>query len=160
MKKILTLAILFFALTSNAQYFQKDTTLPTYFDSSKIIVSLTMKAEYHFLIFDIVDGISKPEMASYASQVAKAMDTTYKPAKAITVSLESGFILDLFTQISAQQERFSADLNNDIRNVLLPQLSNYPWLYRELISVRNQNGSLLQQRKLRGYNLLKQIKAK
>lgn len=160
MRKILTVLILFFTVTSNAQFFQKDTTLSSFIDSSKITIPITLKADHHFLIIDCLEGLQKSEWIAYASQIANAMDTVYRPEKSITVSLPSGLIVDMFFQMSAQQERFSVAVNNDLRSVLLPQLISYPWLYRELQNINTQNASLLLQRKLRAFSFLKQMKAK
>lgn len=159
MKKTLTAAFLIVSIIANAQINKGDsTTYATWIDSSKIVVPITLKAEYHFLIVDLLDGASKPEWVDYVKQVARVMDTTYKPNKPLTVTMESGLLLELCTYMSAAQERYAANLNSDLRNGLLPQLVNYPWAHRELRNLIARNLDLSQQRKLRGFELLKRMR--
>ena len=161
MKKLLLIVLTLFALDLHAQIIAKDTTIagPSFIDSSKIMAPFTMKTENHLLVIDMLEKMADVDWAPYYGQVAKALDTaSLKPTQPITVRIESGKILELFARISASQERFSASLNSDLRTSVVPQLTSYTWLYREVLSLNSQNNELLRQRKVRAFNFLKRWK--
>jgi hypothetical protein len=159
MKKIATIIALLFVFAANAQVGPapvKDSTFST-IDSSVIKVTYTLRADQQLLIFDCLEQ-KTPQALSFASQIAKGIDTVYSASKPVTVTIESAFIKDLYFIMSTQQERFASGIIDDIKAALIPQLTSYTWLTRELQAIIRNNSGVRQQRIQRAFSTIKQMK--
>lgn len=145
MKKLFLFVSLFFSLACTAQ---SDTTT----------IEVTLKARHHAWVVSLMPDRGAIEKTKYSNQVANALVVPVDTAQLITVTVSYGLIKELYLGIGSQQERLAADYNNEIKEVLVPQLANYPELIQAIINISLQNASETNILVNSGFDYLKAIK--
>lgn len=157
MKKLFSIFILLITLTTSVNVHAQTPDTTTAIDSSVIEANIVLKESQLLLIADCLEQKTS-DVLNFLAQVAKGMDTVYDANKSITVRVKCGFIRDVYTIMSVQQERFTSGVNDEIKAALLPQVINYSWLIRELQSLMLINSGLMQQRIQRSFATIKLMK--
>jgi len=136
----------------------KDTSTLQRIDSGKVEITISLKAEQHFLIIDYLQDLKSPKMASYVRQVVGQMDTVYNPAKTITVKTESSTVPEIYALLSNQREGITALPNREMKAALLPQVQNFPWIVTQILKLDADNQTLRNERAARAFEYLKSLK--
>jgi hypothetical protein len=156
MKKFIAILALILTISAKAQIPASDS-IPQ-IDSSEVKIPLQFKTKQVLLIFDCLEQ-KTPQVLNLGSQIAKAIDTAaYDSEQLITITVESGFIRDVYMTMGVQQERFTSGINDEIKAALLPQIMNYSWLMRQLQGIMQINSGLVEQRVQRAFATIKQMK--
>ena len=126
MKKIAFLLCLFVTTTAFAQV-----------DSSKIPQSIALPTLQHIYILGMIGDWGNVDVINHIVAVRQQLDTA-NMSKAITVTVPSEYIKNVFYIMSQQREGEATQYNESIAISLLPQITN-PWLGAQLYKIQGSN---------------------
>lgn len=147
MKTILTLC---FSLTSLICFSQVD--------SAGVNVTVTLKAQHFYIIKGYIQTDDNPDLLNYYKQVAAQADSVYLPNKMITVTVPSRFLVFVYEKMGQQQERFTSQVNADIKTALLPQLAGYTWIIKKIQALNTAVQGDVLRRSMAGWLFYRSIK--
>lgn len=128
MKKIL---LILFAIQFSVLAFsqQQDTTH----------VTITLAAKYHAYIIGMMVDKSTIAKFKYLNQLAEQITDTANKEKAVTVIVPESLIVNLYYSLSIQPERLTSQYNNEIKDLLIPQIMSRPLLLGALQNLNTQS---------------------
>lgn len=106
-------------------------------DSTRIPQTVTLQQRYHTYVLGFNANWGSVDMINYINQVRAQMSETNDSA-AITVTIPSGLLRDLFQSMSYQPEGQATQYNENIQAVLIGQITN-PWLGNAIGAIRQAN---------------------
>jgi hypothetical protein len=144
MKKFLLSLFVFASIAARAQV-----------DSSRITQTIDLSENKHMYLIGAMASIETADAYNYIKQVK----TAYNPAdtsKAITVTVSSQLVVNLYQLMTVKAEGVTAVYNNDIKMALMPQITN-PWLGTQLYQIAAENARQLNLILARGKNFIESI---
>jgi hypothetical protein len=106
-------------------------------DSSRISQSITLSERQHLYLIGFMGAIRSADKIKYVTQVAASYDSA-DTAKLITIVAPSDLVVQMYHTMTVLQEGVAAQLNNEIKDALLPQITN-PWLGAQLFAIMEDN---------------------
>ena len=155
------LFIFLVAILSATTLFAATAPLKLPVDSSKIEIRL--KAKHHAFLVVFMPDKSTASHINYMYQVANklALDSAGNikdPNQEILVTVSVDLVPYLFLSVGSQQERLTTNYNNEIKELLLPQLQTRPALLQQIMEQAMRNWAETDQLIEHGFQYLKNIK--
>jgi urease alpha subunit len=110
-------------------------------DSSQITQSITLTQDQHIYLIGFMGEIRSAEKIKYVNQVAGQYDAT-DSTKAITVTAPSSLIVRMYQTMTVLPEGVGYVYNNQIKDALMPQITN-PWLGARIMEIIADNNRYL-----------------
>jgi hypothetical protein len=128
MKKAILYLLILFSLSASAQGV----------DSTRIPQTMTLAQKYHVYVLGFNTGSwGSVDFINYINQVRSQMDSV-NMEKAITVTVPSSMVRDIFYSMSRQPEGEATQYNEEIQAALTPQITN-AWLGGAVQAIVAQN---------------------
>jgi hypothetical protein len=124
------------------------------------MLQITLNAVHHAFIIAFLPQAARGEkdVFKYISQVANNYDPAQDNAQPITVNTTPSMVANLFFIMGQQQERLTTNLNNEIKEALIPQVAGSAETMQLLTAIMQKNAEETQAVINAGFDFIKEIK--